>query len=309
MSPLYRLILNNVFKMSDKNNDKSLTNKFELSNGFYMYHFVNESDFQKTNTKDVKRSLIQFHFCVKGGADFIFNNGNYLLPIDQNKVVLLFNPEKDLPINLKLNPKSSILSIIISIKKFHSLFSSDAENIPFLSDENTAKKYYETMIINPSMNFVINQITKAKVNNNMKSLYLTGKIYELLSLCFSKSEDSSLENCPFLADEDNVRKIRNAKEIVLQNFSEPPSLTELSNKVEIGLNKLKEGFKELYGDTVYGYLLTHKMEEARRMLDSGKYNVNEVGLKVGYSTASHFIAAFKKKFGITPKKYLLSLSS
>ena len=106
-----------------------------------------------------------------------------------------------------------------------------------------------------------------------------------------------------------TRKIRNAKEIILQNFSEPPSLVELSSRVEIGLNKLKEGFKELYGDTVYGYLLTHKMEEARRMLDSGKYNVNEVGLKVGYSTASHFIAAFKKKFGITPKKYLLSLSS
>ena len=30
--------------MSDKNNDKSLTNKFELSNGFYMYYFVNESE-------------------------------------------------------------------------------------------------------------------------------------------------------------------------------------------------------------------------------------------------------------------------
>ncbi len=44
-------------------------------------------------------------------------------------------------------------------------------------------------------------------------------------------------------------------------------------------------------------------------LDSGEYNVNEVGLKVGYSTSSHFIAAFKKKFGTTPKKYLMSLSS
>ena len=120
--------------MSVKNNDKSLTKKFELSNGFYMYHFKNDSDFQHTSTKDVKRSLIQFHFCVNGGANFIFNNGNYLLPINQNKVVLLFNPEKDLPINLNLNPKSSILTIIISIKKFHSLFSSDAENIPFLSD-------------------------------------------------------------------------------------------------------------------------------------------------------------------------------
>ena len=80
--------------MYDKNNDKSLTNKFELSSGFYMYHFKNDSEIQKTNTKEVKRSLIQFHFCVKGGANFIFNNGNYLLPIDQNKVVLLFNPEK-----------------------------------------------------------------------------------------------------------------------------------------------------------------------------------------------------------------------
>jgi AraC-like DNA-binding protein len=48
------------------------------------------------------------------------------------------------------------------------------------------------------------------------------------------------------------------------------------------------------------------MEYARKMLESNQYNVNEVGLKVGYSTSSHFIASFKKKFGTTPKKYLTS---
>ena len=99
--------------MYDKNNDKGLTNKFELSNGFYTYYFKNDSDFKRTSIREVNRGLIQFHFCVKGGANFVFNNGNYILPIDQNKVLLLFNPEKDLPINLNLNPKSSILSIII----------------------------------------------------------------------------------------------------------------------------------------------------------------------------------------------------
>jgi AraC-like DNA-binding protein len=52
-------------------------------------------------------------------------------------------------------------------------------------------------------------------------------------------------------------------------------------------------------------LFDYKMEQARNLLDSGSYNVNEVGLKVGYSTGSHFIAAFKKKFATTPKKYLL----
>jgi AraC-like DNA-binding protein len=72
----------------------------------------------------------------------------------------------------------------------------------------------------------------------------------------------------------------------------------------LSLKKLKEGFKEVYGDTVYGYILDQKMEYARQLLDNGQNNVNEVGLKVGYSTASHFISAFKKKYGTTPKKYL-----
>ena len=51
------------------------------------------------------------------------------------------------------------------------------------------------------------------------------------------------------------------------------------------------------------------MEVARQLLATGSHNVNEVGLKVGYSAASHFIAAFKKKYGTTPKKYLMSLST
>ena len=68
------------------------------------------------------------------------------------------------------------------------------------------------------------------------------------------------------------------------------------------------GFKQIYGDTVYGCLFDYKMDYARRLLDTGSYNVNEVSLKIGYSTGSHFIAAFKKKFGTTPKKYILSIN-
>jgi len=45
------------------------------------------------------------------------------------------------------------------------------------------------------------------------------------------------------------------------------------------------------------------------MLESGEHNVSEVALRIGYSTSSHFIASFKKKFGTTPKKYLMSLGN
>lgn len=169
------------------------------------------------------------------------------------------------------------------------------------------RKYYGEEEISPSMAIVLNQIFHSQANSSLKSLYLKGKAYELMSLFFNKNEDPNIENCPFLADEENVQKIKHAKEIIIDRMAEPPTLEQLAEEVAISLKKLKEGFKEIYGDTVYGFLLDYKLEYARKLLDSGSYNVNEVGLKIGYSTGSHFIAAFKKKFGTTPKKYLMAI--
>ena len=53
--------------------------------------------------------------------------------------MLLYNPQKPLPINVELTPETWMISILISIAKFHSLFSSDANHISFLSPENSSK--------------------------------------------------------------------------------------------------------------------------------------------------------------------------
>ena len=223
--------------------------------------------------------------------------------------MLLYNPQRDLPIHLEVEPKSWLLSIIISIKKFHSLFSQDADYITFLSPDNRDKKYYTDGNISPSMAIVLNQLINFNLNPSTKSLYFKGKAYELLSLYFNRTGEADVEQCPFLINEENVLKIRKAKDIILENMAEPPSLQSLADQVQLSLKKLKEGFKQLYGDSVYSFLLDHKMEVARKLLESGNHNVNEVGLRIGYSTSSHFIAAFKKKYGTTPKKYIMSLSS
>ena len=159
------------------------------------------------------------------------------------------------------------------------------------------------------MSIVLSQILEAKIHESIRSLYFKGKVYELLSLFFNKNENTDIEQCPFLENEENVRKIRKAKGIILNHITEPPTLQDLASEIGLNLKKLKEGFKKIYGDTVYGYLLDYKMNEARSMLNTKKYNINEISIKLGYSTSSHFIAAFKKKFGTTPKKYLMSVSS
>ena len=295
--------------MDVKNNDKSSKEITALEDDFSVLRIRNDLDLPKTVQHPVDQEFIQFHFCSKGQMNFSFNQGNYSFPLSDGNSMLLFNPQKTLPIDLEMAPQTWLVSILISVTRFHSLFSSEADHISFLSPENSSKKYYDTLPFTSSIAVVLSQILQAKVHDTMKELYFKGKVYELLSLYFNKSEDPSLEQCPFLVDEENVQKIRRAKDIILERMTDPPSLENLSVEIGLSLKKLKEGFKQLYGDTVYSYLLDHKMEDARRMLDSQKFNVNEVGLKLGYSTASHFIAAFKKKYGTTPKKYIGSVSS
>ncbi len=296
-------------ELSLKNNDKSSIQKKEIEKGIYMLKFQNNSAKIQTFQHQIDSRYIQFHYCLKGSSKFYFNNGNYAFDVDKENSLLLYNPQTDLPLHLELEEKSWIVSILISIKTFHSLFSEESDYIHFLSDDNKDKKYYDTKPISPSKIVILNQMMNYNLHPSVEKLYLKAKIYELLSLYFNKSEDADIEQCPFLVDEQNVLKIRQAKDIVISNITEPPSLQELANEVDLNLKKLKEGFKQIYGDSVYSFLFDYKMEVSRKLLETKQYNVNEVGLKVGYSTSSHFIAAFKKKYGTTPKRYLTALQS
>lgn len=295
--------------MDKENNAIRTFNETKVDDGVLVFALKNDSAKVQSVAKAVESDYIQFHFCVKGASRFIFNEGRYTLNILEENSLLLYNPKRELPINLHVDPNSWIISVLISIKKFHGLFSQEAGYITFLSEDNKDKKYYKDGVISPSMAIVLNQLINFNLNNSIKHLYFKAKAYELLSLYFNRSEDADIEQCPFLVDETNVIKIRKAKDIIIAKMAAPPTLQELADEIGLSLKKLKEGFKQIYGDSVFSFLFDYKMEVARKLLEAGNDNVNEVGHKVGYSTSSHFIAAFKKKYGTTPKKYVMSLTN
>jgi len=294
--------------MDIKSNAQGSYDEVLIEDGFYVLKFQNDGDKVVEYSRDISKRFIQFHFCLKGSGAYNFNQGNYSLDVKEENSLLLFNTQLDLPLNLNLDPRSSLVSVVMTLRKFHSLFTAEADYIPFLSADNKEKKYYSQEPFSPSIAVILSQIVNYNLHPSIKSLYVKGKIYELIALYFNRSPNADIEQCPYLADEENVKKIKKAKEIILANMAEPPTLAELSSEVGLSLKRLKEGFKQIYGDSVYSFLFDHKMDYAKRLLETGQYNVNEIGLKVGYSTSSHFIAAFKKKYNTTPKKYLLALS-
>jgi len=223
----------NTSKSSLKNVAQGSFDTLVGEKGFLVLAFNNSTTFTQTVERQIDSSFIQFHFCLKGSSVFQFNNGNYSLPLKDEQSLLLYNPQRELPIHLDVQSNTSIVSLLISIEKFHGLFSQEANFITFLSDENKDKKYYTDGVITPSMTIVLNQIFNYNLNSSLQHLYTKGKVYELLSLYFNRSEDADIEQCPFLVDETNVAKIRKAKDIIISRMAEPPSLQELANEIDL----------------------------------------------------------------------------
>ncbi|MEM9266039.1 MAG: helix-turn-helix domain-containing protein [Cyanobacteria bacterium P01_F01_bin.13] len=163
------------------------------------------------------------------------------------------------------------------------------------------EKSWLTIAMTPAMTIALQQILQCPYQGITKQLYLESKALELITLQLHQlNEDRSTASTSLKLDD--VDRIHLARDILIRNLDDPPSLLALAKQVGINSFKLKQGFREIFNTTVFGYLHAYRMEEARRLLQLGEMNVTQVALSVGYSHPGKFSAAFKKKFGISPKR-------
>ncbi|MGA2247704.1 MAG: AraC family transcriptional regulator [Verrucomicrobiota bacterium] len=93
--------------------------------------------------------------------------------------------------------------------------------------------------------------------------------------------------------------------LLKQNLAEPWSLEELGKKIGCSHFYLSRIFSAQTGHTITHHLRQLRMERAAELLNSGEHNVTEAALEVGYSSLSHFSAAFHETFGCCPGLYPL----
>lgn len=156
--------------------------------------------------------------------------------------------------------------------------------------------------VTPAMQTVLWQIINNPYRGTLQRMYLESKTVELLVLQLSqllKLEKNQAKNTNLKPEE--IDKIHQAKEILINNLIEPPTLINLAKQVEIHHMKLKQGFRELFGTTPFAYLRNYRLETAQNLLLENDLSVLAVASAVGYANSSHFAAAFKEKFGISPK--------
>jgi len=133
-------------------------------------------------------------------------------------------------------------------------------------------------------------------------LWYGAKVRELMSeFFFAPPTDSEL----FCHRQQRAARDRvdTVIEVLKKDPAHPPSLEAIAREAGCSPFYLSRTFSKEMGQTIPQYLRQLRMEKAAALLRSGSFNVTEAALEVGYSSLSHFSAAFHQTFGCCPGLY------
>jgi AraC-like DNA-binding protein len=221
---------------------------------------------------------------------------------------LFFNPSTMENMDLDKQRGFEVVALAFSTERFLELASNSGRVLDGLADKVAGGKgAYLNKKVNPPitarMLMVLEEIRQCRFNGGAKKLYLQSKALELLALqCeqYEQVQDVRTESVTISAAD--REKIHYAKDVLLKSMQNPPSLTELSRLAGLNEFKLKNGFRQVFDNTVFGCLNDHRMDYARKMIIGQQYSLTEIADQLGFSSLQHFSIAFKKKFGVSPSR-------
>jgi len=148
---------------------------------------------------------------------------------------------------------------------------------------------------------LLNDLKKVtSLNDKLQEMYLESKLLELIYTTFNRTNINNSDQI-YLSEQD-IEALNKVKIILIENIINPPSIKDLAHQAAMNDYKLKKGFKQLFGNTVYGFLQEYRLRKAKKLLEKGDINIGEVASIVGYKRLSHFSMVFKKYFGINPRE-------
>lgn len=140
--------------------------------------------------------------------------------------------------------------------------------------------------------------------DDLHASYTNTKVKELVMLSISSNTAKQrTAGSNFLTSAD-VERLNAVKTYLSSNYLSAQTLEGISRRFLLNEFKLKRGFKQSFGCTVFGYIHQLRMQHALMLIQSGGFQIAEVAMLVGYNSDSSFIRAFKTFHGYTPTKYL-----
>ena len=224
--------------------------------------------------------------------DELFENKMCISSLDNGIEMTVYFSDTNYQSLFDINAKTNILSFNFSNEYLNSFGEYEHFNLP--TDNN--------MAVCCTTQQILHEILNCKLSGLLKCMFFESKAIELL-LCFMKCHSvilNSCESCKFLNNPYEKEKIIQAKDILLSDIQKPPTIPELAKLVSINQCYLKKGFKDIFNNTIFGYIQEQRIIKAKLLLTTTPISIAEIAEQVGFSNSSNFTNAFKNFTGILP---------
>jgi AraC family transcriptional activator of pyochelin receptor len=177
-----------------------------------------------------------------------------------------------------------------------------AEPLRHILSPSSSSKAFVHKNLSPVGECLAHQVLQCSLGGVTRRLFMESKALEMLAYELEEFSDLSPGKTA-MRDLQEMEGLYHARSILEAEFTNPPSLFQLSRRVGLNDFKLKRGFREVFRNSVFGYVRQLRMEKARSLLEGSDLSVTQVALEAGYNSFGHFAAAFKRSFGILPSQY------
>jgi len=268
-------------------------------------------------TEDIEMQFIvnnvhplKFIYCIEGYVKHSFENDNDWHELEQYQCNILGSENHNGHIlHFLAGKKTRINSLEVDREAFHAKMDCELKNLnselkELFLDKIAKRKFYYEGYYSLRIADIFNRIQEFENIDLIRRLYLEGKAYTILSQQILQYQDDLQEvGQRSLLRRSEIELVQKASKIIVEEISELDNIDTLSRRVGLNSNKLQEGFKYFYHNTVNGYIQVIRLEVAKDLLSNSDYNISEIVEKVGLSSKSYFSKIFKEKYNISPSEF------
>ncbi len=282
-----------------------MTRDFIHINDFVILVEEGNSLTKEVDTCFFEEPLIAIAFYGSGNVDLSVKYGNKQKDFTYTKgLALSFYANEKVEFEHTISPDKGLKCIVVAtaLKNLEHLPNEEGEIFSELLGVlvNPKDHYVEgpSFYITPEMERIIDAFFTNNYTGKTKLMFYRSQITALLSHFFGQLAIHQEE-----ASKPNYKtQLNKARDILLENIENPPSLVELSKEIGFNTTRLKKEFKAFFGVPVFKYLQNERLSSAHQLISEKKATVQEAAWQVGYDSLSSFSNAFAKKFGYRPSQ-------
>ncbi|RKN83345.1 helix-turn-helix domain-containing protein [Ulvibacterium marinum] len=249
--------------------------------------------------------IVAVAFYGSGNVDLAVKYGEKQKNFQYTKgLSLSFYADEKVEFEHTVSPNKNLKCIVVATKlsKLEQLPNQEGDLFSDLLEElvNPKDHYVEgpSFFMTPEMENIVDAFFSNSYSGKTKMMFFRSQITALLSHFFGqlalKQEEASKPR--------HREQLNKAKDILLENLENPPSLSELSKAIGFNTTRLKKEFKAIFGVPVFKYLQNERLASAHKLISENEATVQEAAWQVGYDSLSSFSNAFAKKFGYRPSQ-------